>query len=394
MPQVNLSTLSGQELRQLLDASRRRGDAPLSYKILQEMAARREAPAARSGFMKRRPAEPHLIAVELGEPEEVDDVPPMPHWRPPARESEAAAPPEPAAAPAPVHRRPRRKMRPAQTMPPASAAPVAADEDASPSPFLETDRPLSLRDADPEPASDEASDTTDRDLRLPAAGPERPRAPRRHFLRDVAGFAVGITLGIGLGWWGGRIARDVLSLPAAPAAAPIRTAALAPRPAPALAPQAPSAAEPPPAPETPADPAVGPPPNAQEPAANTDSTAIEPPPPPPAPRNADPVRIAETAQSAPDRSTPAVVVKGCAAEATPADREICGDPELRRLQRELQRAYAQALDAHQDRALLRQRQLAWRDARNAVADPDRLARLYEQRIRKLNAATAEARQQR
>ncbi|MFI4951101.1 MAG: lysozyme inhibitor LprI family protein, partial [Caulobacterales bacterium] len=84
----------------------------------------------------------------------------------------------------------------------------------------------------------------------------------------------------------------------------------------------------------------------------------------------------------------------CAAAPTPADREICGDPQLRRLQRELQRAYVQALDAHQDRALLRQRQLAWRDARNAVADPARLARLYQDRIRKLNAAAADARGER
>jgi uncharacterized protein len=84
----------------------------------------------------------------------------------------------------------------------------------------------------------------------------------------------------------------------------------------------------------------------------------------------------------------------CAAQPTPADREICASPELRRLQRELRRAYAEALQAHQDRALLRQHQLAWRDARNGVSDPGRLAKLYEQRIRKLNAATAEARRQR
>ena len=49
MPQINLSALSGPELRQMLDASRRRGDAALSYQVLQEMAARRDAAA------KRRP---------------------------------------------------------------------------------------------------------------------------------------------------------------------------------------------------------------------------------------------------------------------------------------------------------------------------------------------------
>jgi uncharacterized protein len=102
---------------------------------------------------------------------------------------------------------------------------------------------------------------------------------------------------------------------------------------------------------------------------------------------------AETARTAVARAAPAGA-KACAGAATPADREICADPELRRLQRELRQAYAAALEAHEDRALLRQRQLAWRNDRDTVSNPDRLARLYEQRIRKLNAATAEARRQR
>ena len=85
--------------------------------------------------------------------------------------------------------------------------------------------------------------------------------------------------------------------------------------------------------------------------------------------------MARTAPAAPD---------GCAAEPTPADRQICGDEELRRLQLELRQAYAEALDAHVDRALLRQRQLAWRDARNTVSDPTRLAQLYEQRVMDLH----------
>jgi uncharacterized protein len=63
---------------------------------------------------------------------------------------------------------------------------------------------------------------------------------------------------------------------------------------------------------------------------------------------------------------------------------------LQRLQQELRDAYAEALDAHEDRALLRERQLAWKDGRDGVSDPDRLARIYEDRIRRLKAATAEA----
>jgi uncharacterized protein len=124
------------------------------------------------------------------------------------------------------------------------------------------------------------------------------------------------------------------------------------------------------------------------------------PPPPPAPPAAAPRKAeaetattAETAQPAPERTVTAAA-GACATAPTPADREICGDPKLRRLQGELRRAYTEALGAHQDRTLLRQRQLAWREARNTVTDPDRLARLYEERIRKLNAATAAARQQR
>jgi uncharacterized protein YecT (DUF1311 family) len=90
----------------------------------------------------------------------------------------------------------------------------------------------------------------------------------------------------------------------------------------------------------------------------------------------------------------AASAKGCAAQPTPADRTICETPRLQRLQRDLRQAYADALDAHQDRDLLREHQLAWRDSRSTITDPDRLARLYEERIRKLNAAAAEARAER
>ena len=83
----------------------------------------------------------------------------------------------------------------------------------------------------------------------------------------------------------------------------------------------------------------------------------------------------------------------CAGQPTPADRTICGDARLRGLQAELRRAYNEALAVHEDRALLREHQLAWRDTRSSVADPDRLARLYEERIRKLNAAAAAARRE-
>jgi uncharacterized protein YecT (DUF1311 family) len=119
------------------------------------------------------------------------------------------------------------------------------------------------------------------------------------------------------------------------------------------------------------------------PAAASEIAAAEPPPPPPIEEKAAEPEVA--------RAEPPTACHGAG---TPADRAICEDPGLQRLQKALQQAYADALAAHQDRATLRQRQLAWRDARNEVADPARLARMYEARIRKLNAAAAEARRER
>ncbi|HEX4713068.1 lysozyme inhibitor LprI family protein [Phenylobacterium sp.] len=379
----------------MLDASRRRGDAALSYQVLQEMAARRDTAAKRRPRLKRRAAEQHLVAVDLAEPVETDDLPPMPKWRaPPLEPQQAASPPQREAAPAPAPVPPRRQGRkspPARTEASAATEPVAAAEVAPPPP-AKPSQLRSLHDV-------EAAATPEPFLLPRPAEPESPRVPRRSHLQVVAVFALGITVGVGLGRWGGGIVRQAAS----PGAAPMRTAALAPTPLPV--PAAPSASEPAPAsaPEAPPDAAVEPPSpdpgggsaspsNAQELARDAASRA-EPSPPPPAPRTTDAVATAALAQPAPDRPAPAVA-NGCASARTPADREICADPSLRRLQRQLQRAYAQALEAHQDRTLLRQRQLAWRDARDTVSDPGRLARLYEQRIHKLNAATAEARRQR
>src|SRR5579864_9520261 len=95
---VDLAAMPGPELRSLLDSTRRRGDAKLSYEILQEMAQRRERgePARATPFRKRRHAAPHLVSVDLGDPldrpdpldfdrldpnlvdSEEDDIPPLP----------------------------------------------------------------------------------------------------------------------------------------------------------------------------------------------------------------------------------------------------------------------------------------------------------------------------
>jgi uncharacterized protein YecT (DUF1311 family) len=407
MPQVNLTDATGQELRQLLDSSRRRGDAALSYRILQEMAVRRDAPAERRRAKPRRPAEPRHFVMEVAEDSEApeaDDVPPMPAWRPPALVAAAAAPP-PEAPPAPARPRSRRKARPerAMAMAAAPAPSVAANEEVSTSAHLEDDRPLSLHDFDPEPFDDAAHGAAHANLRFQPIELGVPKAPPRSRLRLLAVAALGAVFGIAVGWLGGWLARDGMTRPAAPA--PIQTAALAPQPAPAPPPAAPIAQEP--TPQTPLDasaapapetvPTPPPSPKAPEAAPIPDGVAMELPASgtdeadaqaaKPAAKAAAKVRPGHDLALAP--AAPALA-KGCATQPTPADRVICGDAKLKRLQGDLRRAYDAALQAHEDRALLREHQLAWRDERSTVTDPDRLARLYEQRIRKLNAATAEA----
>ena len=386
MPQVNLSDLSGPDLRRLLDATRGRGDAALSYTILQEMAARREGRGQRGRFLMRRRAEPHVVAVDLGNPmERDDDLPPMPHWRQPppeaAPEPEASAAAEPEPPPSPAERRPHRR----QMAQPANGASVAIgpeaaadDEPAPPSPL---EAGLRIQDADPETPQD-ATTSQDWDLRLRDRGRTTRRAPRRGL---VPGLAVGIAVGVGLGWWLSGIVRDA----PLPFTAPFTAPAAAPAPA------APLAAEFEPAPDTPPDPVVESPqpaPDAVEVAGAAEAEAIKAP--PAAPPSPEAVASAETPPVVAAAPAAPVVRDACAAEETPADRQICGDPQLRQLQRKLRQAYAAALDAHQDRALLRERQLAWKSARDSVSDPDSLAALYEERIRKLHAATAAAQQQR
>jgi hypothetical protein len=271
-----------------------------------------------------------------------------------------------------------------------SAAPVAQVA-AEPEPPLEPQRMRVIDDGFPEP-EDEATASKDWDVRLQPPEPDSPRARSRFGRGHAAGLGVGAVAGVALGWWIVTITHEPPSMHPA-AAAPIRTAALARRPQPASAPVLPAATTPKPAPTPVADPVVATPqadlpeaPVAMPVAPNVDlkatGEAME------LPQAPEPKK-AEAATKA--KGTAA---SGCAVQPTPADREICASPKLQRLQRDLRRAYAEALQAHQDRTLLRERQLAWREARNSVSDPARLSRLYEERIRKLNAATAEARRQR
>jgi len=355
MAQVDLSALSGPELRRLLDTTRARGDAALSYQVLQEMAARRDAPRPRGLLSMRRPSEPRVVSLNLGDPmDPQDELPPLPGTRPP---------PEPEPVPAPPRRSRQRKT--------AAAAAPAPKPQVEPAP--EPTRPRSVWDADPAPPEDEAV-AKDSRLRLHAPGLETLRAAGLRGRGPSVGFAAGIAVGIALGF----LARGTIGeAPSpAPAAVPVQTAAPAPQPAPTPPPAAPAAAEPRAAPEP--APEAAPEPLAEAP------PAVEPP-------AAEPVAQAPAGEALELPVAPPRQADACAAEPTPADRTICGDPELRRLQRDLRQAYAEALAAHEERALLRERQLAWANARDAVTDPDRLARLYEQRIRRLDAATEAAR---
>ena len=315
MPDVDLSTLAAPELRRLLDAARGRGQATLSYQILQEMEARREVRGARLPGRKR--AAPRVIDLNLG-----DD--PLDRWEDPV---ETAEPIEPVGA-----------------------------------------------EAEPEPEPEAAASLyLERDPPPPVAPPRRSRWIG---LGLIVGVAVGVPLGLGMG----RIIPD----PVSPLMVPTESAVAVAAPAAAAPLVAIPPAPPPPSAPIPADTqtTTGPPPANALPPATADVAA------------ATPAPAAPTEEAKEDTPPPPPAARGCAGAPTPADRAICADPNLQRLQRELRDAYAQALDAHEDRTLLRQRQLAWRADRDSVADPDRLAQLYEQRIRKLNAATADARHQR
>jgi len=331
-------------------------------------------------------------------------VPPMPAWRPPTHPDATIAPVDPEPAPA---RRARRTAEPTVARPAAEAASVAAAEPTPPpleraAPPLEDDPPLRLGNAGA-------------GARARAAPPQRPPPPRKTHFRMLAGFLLGVPFGLALGWWASGIVHEgpspaagqtqTAALSSAPAAAPPSAASPTAESAPDTTAGAPAEAAASPAPPADAlEPAHGPdaapipadPPTASAshsatPAANSTEPALS----PPDRLGSDRLGSDRPASDRPATDKPVTAAAGgCAAQATPADRAICGDVKLQRLQENLRQAYAEALAAHQDRALLRERQLAWRDARSEVSDPDRLARLYEERIRKLKAATAEALQQR
>lgn len=328
--------MSTPELRQLLDSSRSRGHAAQSYRILQEMAARRDAepePRKRKARPHRRPPEPRVISIDLGDPLE----------------------PEP-------------EFRQDDAVPDDFEVPPMPNADPSDDPIA------GLTLGSPAPAA--------------APAPETPRKRRGGF----AVFTVGAVLGVAAGWAGATVTAGEGALPmpqlaglSLPKMAMPDLSAFMGSSTPAAEPKGDiEVAELPPAPTGEA----APPPGLEIVAAPADAMAVDAAAHAPLP---EAIPQPTPAVALPPPPPPPVEEDACAGEATPADRAICADPSLQKLQRDLRQAYARALDAHADRATLRQRQLAWRDARDAVEDPRELAALYEARIRKLNTATAEAR---
>ncbi|HEV2532938.1 hypothetical protein [Phenylobacterium sp.] len=323
MSKIDLSTLPAQELRQLLDSARNRGQAAQSYEILREMDARRARPAPAKAKAWRRSSrrEPRLVELQLGDP--------------------LAAPDE-----------------------------VFLSPDDEP--------PLTLGHETAQPT-------------LAAAAPAPARSRWGHW--GALCFAMGLAGGVAAGWWaagGGSWAPPQPALASAAHATPRRPLPVVVGSEPAIA-AAPAVAGPVVA-ETQLASAAGP-----ADASTTAAATASPPEPAPVAAESAPSRTAATEAHAVVPGSQERVAEAasasetaCSGEPTPADTVICREPRLRRLQAELRRAYAEALAAHEDRGLLRQRQLAWRDGRNAVSSPDQLARLYLRRIEQLKAATAEA----
>jgi uncharacterized protein YecT (DUF1311 family) len=347
-------------------------------------------------------------AVTASAAVEEDDIPPLPPgWTPPTPADAAPAPeakpalrkpqrtrplaPKPKGEPAPRKRPGRRTQAPVGLV--ALEDPIA-------------DEPLTIGGAPPGSARSDEADTGPRPLTSFAypAGPELPpppprRAPPRWPTWAGAGFVAGIMLGLASGWWAGAVVTgEAAHTPrAANTAARVAAARFVPAradgdvtadgPPSDSAPPAPASRSG--APSTPSAEDFAQ--DATQPAPPTDAT--------PAAADAETAPKAETADTAEPAPANAVHIAkappaGCAAAPTAADRTICQNPHLQELQRQLRKAYAGALAAHEDRALLRQHQLAWREARNDVAEPAALAKLYEERIKKLNAAAADARRKR
>jgi hypothetical protein len=80
----------------------------------------------------------------------------------------------------------------------------------------------------------------------------------------------------------------------------------------------------------------------------------------------------------------------CKAEPTPADQTVCASRALTAQHRQMRDAYERAIAAGADPLLVDRDQAEFRIRRDGVSNRDTLAKLYDRRIRELNAAAARA----
>jgi uncharacterized protein len=85
----------------------------------------------------------------------------------------------------------------------------------------------------------------------------------------------------------------------------------------------------------------------------------------------------------------ATQASSCRTRPTPADRLVCGYPTLSRQHDRMLAAYTRALVmSGSDPQVLDADQAKWRASRDGVSDRRKLAELYQQRIRDLDAIAA------
>ena len=356
---IHLSTLSRPELKRLLKVALERGDGPLTERLEWELGSRgkgggRRAPPVAVAPPPQDDPDEENPREDLDEPaDDVMDWDVEPDAEPFAQE--------------PIARQPFAREPFAQE--PFAQEPIALEPFAL-EPFAR--EPFAREPIAREPIAREP-------IALEPTAPQ-PASARGGLL--LVGLVAGCLISGGVFWGLGQMDRSPAAgstqapAPQAMAARPLE-AAPAPRPEPTVA-----------APEVaPVVAAAKPPVEVATKAAPPKEVIARkeraPRPPPPA------VRLAEA-----EATTRTPVQSGACARSTPADRLVCGDLSLQLFDLQLQDAYRRALNARVDPVIVGEAQAAWRRARDEVSDPQRLARLYNQRIHELDAATAAAQENR
>jgi uncharacterized protein YecT (DUF1311 family) len=100
------------------------------------------------------------------------------------------------------------------------------------------------------------------------------------------------------------------------------------------------------------------------------------------------VRLAIARKAAKTRA-PAPARDRCARAPNQAERVLCANPDIEAADARLRQAYSQALEEGVDPIQLAREQAAWRQARDAAATRDAMAKVYARRIEELEQAQPE-----